>query len=373
MHSLSVKNSAPTRSSTDANAISESGDFAKLCNPQTYIDAFNECKKDTVWKSSIQTFETDCIIECYKLAQEVKNKTYRPNEYREFDICERGKRRHIKAPLVKDRVMSHALCSQILNPKLRPHLIYDNSAAIKGRGISFARKRILTHLHRYYDENKTNKGYILQTDFSKFFDSIDHALLLQNLYKYITDAEVQRLIRLIIDSFKTDKGLGIGSELSQTAGVFYPTPIDQYCKTVRGCKYYARYMDDIYIIHQDREFLKSVFAGMQKIASELKLEFNPNKCHINRIDKQFTYLKSIYKLKDTGAVFWRPVKTCIRRERRKLRHLQNKLKDKRLTKQDIQTAYKSWRGNIVKQFPKISRSITCKFDALYKSLYGDFI
>ncbi len=372
MHSLNVKNSAPTYSPTGANTISESGDFAKLCNPQTYIDAFYECKKDTSWKSSIQTFETNCLIECFNLAQEVKNRTYKPSEYREFDICERGKKRHIKAPLVKDRVLSHALCAQVLNPTLRPHLIYDNSAALEQRGITFARKRILTHLHDYYNKNKTNKGYILQTDFSKFFDSIDHALLLQHLYKYIKDPDVQRLIKLIIDSFQNNKGLGIGSELSQTAGVFYPTPIDQYCKTVRGCKYYARYMDDIYIIHHDKEFLKSVFVGMQKIASDLKLEFNPNKCHINRIDKQFTYLKSIYKLKDTGAVFWRPVKACMKRERQKLKHLKNKLDANKITKQDIETAYKSWRGNIVKQFPKISRSITCKFDALYKSLYEDF-
>lgn len=359
------------RLSTDTNAINESGDFAKLCNTQTYINAFNDCKKNTAWKSSIQTFELNCVIESYKLAQEVANYTYKPDAYREFDICERGKKRHIKAPLVRDRVLAHALCTQVLNPRLRPYLIYDNSAAIELRGISFARKRILTHLHKYHKEHKTNKGYILQTDFSKFFDSVDHELLFKALCKYITDIRVQRLIKLIIDSFGNKKGLGIGSELSQTAGVFFPTPIDQYCKTVRGCKYYGRYMDDIYVIHHDKEFLKSVFAGMQKIASELKLEFNPNKCHINRLDKQFSYLKSIYTLTKTGAVYWRPVKTCMRRERRKLKHLKTKLDSKRLTIADIQTAYKSWRGNIVRQFPKISRSITCKFDTLYKTLYGD--
>lgn len=359
-------------SSKDVNAINESGDFAKLCNYQTYIKSFDECKQDTIWKSSVQTFEYNCVIECFKLAKEVKARIYKPDKYREFDICERGKKRHIKAPLVRDRVFSHALCTQVLNPILRKHLIYDNSAALKRRGITFARKRILTHLHRYYTEHKTNRGYILQTDFKKFFDSIDHTILYQQFCKYIKDTEVQRLIKIIIDSFGGNKGLGIGSELSQTAGVFFPSPIDQYCKTVRACKYYARHMDDIYIIHHDKDFLNSVYAGMQKIASELKLEFNPNKCHINRLDKQFTYLKSTYTLTSTGAVFWKPCKESLRRERNKLKRLKNKLNQGRLQLLDIQTAYKSWRGNIIKQFPKISRSITCKFDALYKELYGDF-
>mgnify|MGYP003293648958 CR=1 FL=1 len=44
------------------------------------------------------------------------------------------------------------------------------------------------------------------------------------------------------------KGLGIGAQLSQCAGIWFPTSFDNYCKNKLGIKCYGRYMDDFYII-----------------------------------------------------------------------------------------------------------------------------
>lgn len=321
---------------------------------QPFLDAFNHCKSGSIWKSSMQLFSRDRLLECLHLANDLAYGTYKVSKYKEFTISERGKLRHIKAPAIRDRVLCHALCHKVLLPRILPHLIYDNSASVKGKGVSFARKRLLAHLRKYYARQHTNVGYILQTDFSSFFDSIPHDLLFETLKQYVPEPEIQAVIRTIIDSYNdTGVGLGIGSELSQVAGIVYPHPIDTYCKTVRQCKYYARYMDDIYIIHHDKAFLQDVYHNMERIAHSLRLTFNPRKCHISRLDKGFSHLKGNYRLTATGKVIYSPCRKTITRERRRL---------KRMPEEARHDAYKIWRGNTLTQFPQY---VVRSFDILY--------
>ncbi len=371
MHSPAEKITGTMHSSTDVSAKDDAGAFEHLCRAQTYIDAFTHCRKESIWKASVQKFEENLLMECCKLAKAIRTQTYTPDPYLEFNICERGKPRHIKAPSIRDRVFMHALCRDILNERIVPTLIYDNSAAIKGRGISFARKRVLTHLHRYYRQYGTNEGYILQTDFSSFFDSIDHECLYSLFCKYVPEPEIRHLIHMVIDGFTGTAGIGIGSELSQVAGIMFPSLIDHYCTTVKGYGFYARYMDDIYVIHPDLGKLQQLFQDMQAHASKLKLKFNPRKCRISRLDKGFSYLKGQYRLSSTGKVFYSPSRISLTRQRRKLKHQFRRYKAGKLPLHEIQVSYKSWRGNIIRQYPHTSSNTLQSFDELFKRLFGE--
>ena len=63
------------------------------------------------------------------------------------------------------------------------------------------------------------------------------------------------LLEMIVRSFSDDgKGLGIGSQISQICGIYYPTPLDIYFTSVMGCGKYARHMDDFYTISNDKEY-----------------------------------------------------------------------------------------------------------------------
>ena len=73
-----------------------------------------------------------------------------------------------------DKTVNHLLCDKILSPAISPFLIHDNGASQRRKGVIFSRKRIETHLHRYYREHKTNEGYILLMDFSRYYESIPH-------------------------------------------------------------------------------------------------------------------------------------------------------------------------------------------------------
>ena len=115
-------------------------------------------------------------------------------------------------------------------------------------------------------------------------------------------------------------------------------------------------MDDIYVIHPDKDFLHDVFSGMQAEAHKLGLKFNPKKCHISRIDKGFTYLKGIYHLNSTGHVSYFPHRKTLTRERRRLR---------RMPKDALPDAYRAWRGNTLTQFPHMPYLTIQNFDHLY--------
>lgn len=331
-------------------------------------DAFLKCKKNVDWKCSIQRYEANVLQNLTHLRRSLINETYNVRPYVEFNINERGKIRHIKSPTFEDRILQRALCDYILEPILYPYLIYDNGASIKGKGVDFSRKRLKKHLIKYFKKHG-NKGYILVCDFSKFFDSIPHDKLIIALEKYITDEMVMNLIKQIIFSFSdTGRGLGIGSQISQICGVYYPTPLDNYCKIVKQCKFYGRHMDDFYIIHDNKEFLQELLVNIEEIANDLGLILNKKKTQICRIDKGFIFLKQHIFITESGKIVCKPYKKNVVRERRKLKSFKIKINNKEMNVSDILNTYKSWRGSIGKYN---SYHIIRNMDRLYYKLFKE--
>jgi RNA-directed DNA polymerase len=333
----------------------------KIAKEKNLLNAFEEAKKGCDWKYSVQRYDINSLYETYKLHNELINKTYTPRKYYEFILSERGKIRHIKACNIRDRVVQKSLCNNILNPILKKYLIYDNGASLENKGVSFSRKRLEVHLSKYY-KKYGNEGYILQIDFSKFFDSIPHDKLIKMIEKKLPDDSINWLIEILINSFGGEKGLGIGSQISQISGLFYPSPIDNYCKIVKSLKFYGRYMDDIYIIHQDKKFLLSLLKEITEIANNLDLVINKKKTKIVKINKTFTYLKIKYCLLEDGTIIKKLHRTSITRERRKIK----KYAKSELPYPVIEQAYKSWRGNAINYFSQ--RSVK-NIDFLYNNLF----
>ena len=113
----------------------------------------------------------------------------------------------------------------------------------------------------------------------------------------------------------------------------------------RSLKYYGRYMDDIYIIHKDKEYLKGLLTQIQGMCDELGLFINPKKTQIIKLSKGFTFLKIKYILTDTGKVVERISRDGITRMRRKIKKLRKKLDAGEVAFEDIRCAYASWRGD----------------------------
>lgn len=315
------------------------------------MDAFKKCKKNVGWKYSVQRYEANLLPNLNSLRKSLINGTYKQKPFYEFIINERGKTRHIKSLDISDRIVQRALCDNILTPVFSKYLVYDNGASQTDKGISFTRNRLICHIQKYYREYG-NEGYILLLDYRKFFDSIPHDKMLDAFRKHIDDEQLMELLKQLIYSFdnKTHVSLGIGSQISQIGGIYYLTKVDNYCKIVKGCKYYGRYMDDSYVIHHDKKFLQDLLKEIIEISNKLGLQINEKKTQICRIDKGFTFMKTRYFVTDSGKIVRKVCKSNIVRERRKIKKLRNKLDDNLITFDEILHNYNSWRGCIIKEY-----------------------
>jgi hypothetical protein len=218
-------------------------------------------------------------------------------------------------------------------------------------------------------------------DFSKFYDNIPHDKIKEMIYpripeenhwlmdeillnmeidvSYMSDEEYDRCMSEKFNSVKyyetvpkfmrtsekhMKKSVNIGDQVSQDIGVFYPHRIDNYVKIVRGFKWYGRYMDDMYLIHPDREYIKETIRGIEKEASELGIFLNYKKTRICRLSDKYTFLQVKYFMTDTGKVVKRINPTSLRRERHKIKGYKNILDKGEIEYADIEQAVKSWMG-----------------------------
>lgn len=353
----------------------------EIADINVLYEAYKRSMKGSAWKREPEKFEHQWLLELADLKQELEDKTYQTLPGTEFKLNERGKIRHIHGGRMRDRVVRHALCDNILAPCLKPYLIYNNGASQKGKGLSFTRKMFERDLHNYYLKYRTNEGYVAFVDFSKFYDNIPHDKIKEMIYpripkenhwlmdeillnmeidvSYMSDEEYDRCMSEKFNSVKyyetvpkfmrTDekymkKSVNIGDQVSQDIGVFYPHRIDNYVKIVRGFKLYGRYMDDMYLIHPDREYIKETIRGIEKEASELGIFINYKKTRICRLSDKYTFLQVKYFMTDTGKVVKRINPKSLRRERHKIKAYKNILDKGEIEYADIEQAVKSWMG-----------------------------
>lgn len=299
------------------------------CNNMTYESVFNfdnlyksykRCIKGVMWKTSTQNYKFHAVKNISKSLKQITDNSYKHKKYNEFIIKARGKQRNIKSVHINDRVVQKCFTENCLMPLLRKKLIYDSGACLTGKGMKFSTNRLKCHLQKYFRQNKSNKGYILIFDYSKFFESIDHEILLNKLSNVIQDKRLLEYYKSTIEN-KLGKGLSLGSDMSQIVGLYFISEVDHYIKTVLKANYYGRYMDDAYIIHGEKETLKQFLIKIQKLSLKLKLNLNANKTQIRKIDKGFIFLNRHWILTDKNYVKTRPTHNTMARIKRKYNKL----------------------------------------------------
>jgi hypothetical protein len=366
--------------------------------------AYLESKRGSSWKPQVQMYEMDYLAKLVATSNELESHTYYARKGSSFIVNERGKQRNIRSNPFSDRVVRRSLCDECLTPTLRQYLIHDNGASLPGKGISFTRRRFEQHLHEFYRKHG-NEGYILLIDFSKYYDNIQHQKLRDKIKKYIKDEEILWLFDKVLENFKIDvsylndelyskcldmkfdgdkqsklnpkyltgekfmeKSLAIGDQVSQICSIFFPTEIDNYCKIIRSIRFYGRYMDDSYIISNDKNFLHEMLNEITKIANKLGIFINEKKTRIMKLNQPFTYLKLRYKLTSTGHLVKRINPQAVTRERRKLKKYRGLVDDGRMSLEDAKASFKSWYGSYEKLLSYRTKN---NMRALYNELFAE--
>ena len=296
-------------------------ELSELFSFKNLYNSYLKCCKGVNWKTSTKNFKLRAIQFVSKLHSELIEKKYKSKGFFEFDITERGKSRHIKSVHISERVVQKCLCDYWLYPLLSKRLIYDNGATIKGKGLSFALARTKCHLQKYCRKFGAS-GYVLTFFFRKFFESIDHKRLKAKVARLTNDKDIFELYCYFVDQFG-ERGLGLGSQISQISALYYLSDIDHFFKEKMRCKFYARYMDDGYIVHSDKKFLQLCKMKLCELAKSENVDINESKTKISKLEN-FKFLKRHWRVVASLFVKVKPFHKTIARFKKRFAKLKTR-------------------------------------------------
>lgn len=119
-------------------------------------DAYYKAQKSNNWKEMTQEFRVNYLKSVRNIQLSLITGTYEQEPFYEFNINEHGKIRHIRAQVIKDRVVQRDICDNVIEPSIIKLLIYDNGASVKNKGITFSRERVNQHLVDYVKHHGVN-------------------------------------------------------------------------------------------------------------------------------------------------------------------------------------------------------------------------
>ncbi len=212
-----------------------------------------------------------------ELLESIQNGKYKPNPVRRKEIPKPdGGVRKLGIPTVIDRIIQQAI-AQILIPIYEP-LFSDGSYGYRpGRSAQQAIQKIKEYAERGY-------RYAVSIDLSKYFDTLNHELLMNMLRKQIHDKRVIDLIKRYLKSgvmengvvIKTEEGSPQGGNLSPLLANVYLNQFDHEFED-RGVKI-IRYADDIVLLAKSQRAAERLLrTSREYLEKKLKLKVNEEK------------------------------------------------------------------------------------------------
>jgi RNA-directed DNA polymerase len=214
--------------------------------------------------------------------------------YRYFKVFE-PKERQICASAFGEQVLHHALMN-VCHEHFERAQIFDSYASRIGKGTYAAleRAKMYTNKHDWY----------LKLDVRKFFESVQHEVLSNQLTRIFKDAAVVGIFEQIIRSYESSpglfakgtnkaRGLPIGNLTSQYFANHYLVGVDRFVKEKLRVKAYVRYMDDMVFWDTEKAPLLEIHAAVKHfIENEICCTLKPEA--LNRTPSGVPFLSVFY-------------------------------------------------------------------------------
>lgn len=254
-----------------------------------------------------------------ELLTALRNGKYKPKAVRRVEIPKPdGGKRKLGVPTVIDRMIQQAIV-QVLQPIYEP-LFSDNSYGFRPKRSAH---QAISKALEYYNEGFKQ---VVDLDLAKYFDTVNHDILIDMLREQIKDERVISLIRkylksgVMIDGLvsPTTEGTPQGGNLSPLLSNIYLTAFDKLLES-RGHKF-VRYADDCNIYVKSRRAAERVMANCVKfLEGKLKLKVNQQKSQVGSPLKLKFLGFSLYKTGKKAGI--RPHGKSIKRFKDKIREL----------------------------------------------------
>ena len=272
-----------------------------------------------------------------ELYHEIKQQTYAVGKSLCF-IINKPVKREIFAAGFRDRIVHHLLFNY-MNPLIERTLIADCYSCRKGKGTLYGIERLKKHI-KQCSQNYTQDCYVLKLDIQGYFMNINRDKLqvqvnsIIDQYGYLRDESgvrfedsyraklVNYLLPIVInnnptsdciiksspeewDTLPKDKslfhspinvGLPIGNLTSQLFSNVYLNKLDQFVTRELKIKHYGRYVDDFFLIHRSKEYLKKAVGILREfLSAKLGLMLHPRKIVLQHYKKGVAFLGAIVK------------------------------------------------------------------------------
>lgn len=317
--------------------------MAKTFTFDNMLQAYDKVCRGKSEHLNVIRYDIHHLTRLNRLLKRIREEQYHHKRDIAFYVYE-PKKRKVTSNDFEDKIVQEVLCTHVLGPLIASRIIYDNYASQDGKGTKLAIDRMAHFLRKYYIEHGSNEGYILQCDIRKYFDSIPIKKLHELIEKLPIDNKLKHLLVQEIRP-ENDSGIGIciGHQCSQWMAIYLLNRVDHIIKERLGIKYYGRYMDDFYLIHHDKDYLKYCLSVITEELEKLGLSLN-QKTQIYKIKNGIKMLGFHTYLTSTGKIVRKLKSESKRRIKKRLTKYKLLVQVGNISIQDALDSYNAWRS-----------------------------
>ncbi|MEM6633473.1 MAG: RNA-directed DNA polymerase [Bacteroidota bacterium] len=246
-----------------------------IADPDNLRLAFWKASKGKRYKEYVWAYQKDLDAHLLDLRHQILRGKVKVGEYRLFTIYE-PKERKICASAFPERVLHHALMN-VCHEYFERKQIFHSYASRKGKGSHAA--------IAYAQKCSREKAWYLKLDVRKFFASIHHVVIMQQLQGMFKDRILLSIFKTLLKSYADSpaRGVPIGNLTSQYMANHYLVGLDHYIKEVLKIRAYVRYMDDMVLWADEKGVLQDAHRKIESyIHDSLRCELKPeqlNTCY----------------------------------------------------------------------------------------------